>query len=92
VQSYDDIKQCPAPKTRAVEAKFAKLLQDIYSRHAPVLLTMARGVWELRESFKGTKDNINEVSLRVLILSGMCVRVCVRLFVHSVVVATRDEE
>eukprot|EP00953_Heterococcus_sp_UTEX-ZZ885_P021683 12091-Heterococcus_DN1.PRE.4 len=60
VQSYDDIKQCPAPKTRAVEAKFAKLLQDIYARHAPVLLTMARGVWELRESFKGTKDNINE--------------------------------
>ncbi len=68
VQSYDDIKQCPAPKTRAVEAKFAKLLQDIYSRHAPVLLTMARGVWELRESFKGTKDNINEVRLPALVV------------------------
>lgn len=25
--------------------------QGIYQRHAPVLLTMARGVWELRESF-----------------------------------------
>ena len=25
--------------------------QAIYQRHAPVLLTMARGVWELRESF-----------------------------------------
>lgn len=25
--------------------------QSIYQRHAPVLLTMARGVWELRESF-----------------------------------------
>lgn len=29
--------------------------QGIYQRHAPVLLTMARGVWELRESF-GPKD------------------------------------
>jgi len=26
--------------------------QGIYQRHAPVLLTMARGVWELRESFR----------------------------------------
>jgi Mitochondrial branched-chain alpha-ketoacid dehydrogenase kinase len=72
VQSYDDIKQCPAPKTRAVEAKFAKLLQDIYSRHAPVLLTMARGVWELRESFKGTKDNINEVHLSIAFVIVSC--------------------
>ncbi|KAG5183205.1 pyruvate dehydrogenase kinase [Tribonema minus] len=56
VQSYDDIRQCPPPRTREVEKHFAKLLHDIYSRHAPVLLTMARGVWELRESFRASGD------------------------------------
>ncbi|CAN0187991.1 unnamed protein product, partial [Phaeothamnion confervicola] len=53
VQSYDEIKRAPVPNTMEEERKFAKLVQDIYARHAPVLLTMARGVWELRESFKG---------------------------------------
>ena len=32
------------------EAEFCSLLQAIYNRHAPTLVTMARGVWELRAS------------------------------------------
>lgn len=30
---------------------FLMCMKGIYQRHAPVLLTMARGVWELRKSF-----------------------------------------
>lgn len=35
----------------------AFISQGIYQRHAPVLLTMARGVWELRESFGPKESN-----------------------------------
>ncbi|CAM9614740.1 unnamed protein product [Chrysoparadoxa australica] len=59
VQSYDEILEFPVPNTRELEGEFARLLTDIYSRHAPVLLTMARGVWELREAFKD-REGVNE--------------------------------
>ncbi|CAM9376401.1 unnamed protein product [Scytosiphon promiscuus] len=51
VISYKEIRDFPRPITVDQEVKFAELLKGIYQRHAPVLLTMARGVWELRESF-----------------------------------------
>ena len=35
---------------RQTEAEFHQLLQNIYERHAPTLITMARGVYELRQS------------------------------------------
>ncbi|CAM9787427.1 unnamed protein product [Ectocarpus sp. 12 AP-2014] len=55
VISYEEIRKFPRPVTVDEEVRFAELLKGIYQRHAPVLLTMARGVWELRESF-GPKD------------------------------------
>eukprot|EP00903_Cladosiphon_okamuranus_P005599 g5571.t1 len=55
VISYEEIRRFPRPVTVDQEVRFAELLKGIYQRHAPVLLTMARGVWELRESF-GPKD------------------------------------
>lgn len=33
-----------------------RLLNTIYERHAPVLLTMARGAYELRQKYKGNSD------------------------------------
>jgi hypothetical protein len=33
-----------------------RLLDTIYGRHAPVLLTMARGAYELRQKYKGNSD------------------------------------
>ncbi|CAM9902329.1 unnamed protein product [Ascophyllum nodosum] len=56
VISYKEIRDFPKPSNPELEAKFAELLKGIYQRHAPVLLTMARGVWELRESF-ASKDS-----------------------------------
>lgn len=41
--------------SREEEAQFAKLLEDIYERHAGVLVTMARGAYEFRDAIrKGT--------------------------------------
>ena len=36
--------------TNEDEEEFAKLLENIYERHAGVLVTMARGAYELREA------------------------------------------
>lgn len=61
---------------------FAMYVKGIYQRHAPVLLTMARGVWELRNSFAprdGSQKSRNRftdfydferVSIRRNVLSG----------------------
>ena len=41
--------------SREEEVQFAKLLEDIYERHAGVLVTMARGAFEFRDAIrKGT--------------------------------------
>eukprot|EP00612_Vaucheria_litorea_P003343 CAMPEP_0171461920 /NCGR_PEP_ID=MMETSP0945-20130129/6168_1 /TAXON_ID=109269 /ORGANISM="Vaucheria litorea, Strain CCMP2940" /LENGTH=382 /DNA_ID=CAMNT_0011988349 /DNA_START=180 /DNA_END=1328 /DNA_ORIENTATION=- len=60
VKSYNDLMSFPLPKTKDEEVTFAKLLKDIYARHAPVLTTMAKGVWELRESLKLVPKNMSQ--------------------------------
>uniref|UniRef100_A0A6U4CVZ3 Protein-serine/threonine kinase n=1 Tax=Phaeomonas parva TaxID=124430 RepID=A0A6U4CVZ3_9STRA len=47
-QSFQELLNSPPPNTIEREADFAKLLQNIYQRHAATLLTMAQGAYELR--------------------------------------------
>lgn len=42
------------------ESEFAKILQNIYERHAGVLLQMARGAFELRAEISSKKDSTIE--------------------------------
>lgn len=48
--SFDEIRRFPIPTTTEEEAQFAELLNRIYERHAPTLVTMARGVHELKQT------------------------------------------
>ena len=48
-QSFVDIRRAPMPVCPQSEEAFHELLRNIYARHAPTLVTMARGVHELRQ-------------------------------------------
>lgn len=50
MQSFVDIRRSRAPVDPETEAEFNDLLHKIYDRHAPTLITMARGVFELRQT------------------------------------------
>lgn len=61
--SFHEINNAPPPNSVEAEMAFAKLLDNIYERHAPVLTTMARGAYELRQRLsKGDKEHFTEVS------------------------------
>ena len=47
-KSMTELIEFPAITSKEEEEKFAKLLEGIYERHAGVLVTMARGAFELR--------------------------------------------
>jgi pyruvate dehydrogenase kinase 2/3/4 len=48
-QSFQELFNFPPIKTVEDEVRFTQLLQQIYDRHAPTLLTMAKGVYELKK-------------------------------------------
>jgi len=50
IQSFVELRRASPPVDVETEAEFYKLLCNIYERHAPTLITMARGVFELRMS------------------------------------------
>lgn len=50
VSSFNDIRAHPLPTDAATEASFTRLLASIYERHAPTVVTMARGLVELRRA------------------------------------------
>jgi len=54
-QSFVEIRSFPTPSNVSEEAKFADLLHRIYERHAPTLVTMARGVHELKQTLKAER-------------------------------------
>ena len=49
VQSFVDIRRSRMPVNEETEAEFSELLMNVYERHSPTLITMARGVYELRQ-------------------------------------------
>ena len=51
-QSVTELSEFPEITTPADEAAFARLLEGIYERHASVLVTMARGAFELRGAIR----------------------------------------
>jgi len=55
IQSFVEIRRSRPPSDEESEAEFHQLLQRIYERHAPTLITMARGVYELRQSLVAEK-------------------------------------
>ena len=50
IQSFVELRRSRMPVDVESEAEFHRLLQNIYERHAPTLITMARGVYELRQT------------------------------------------
>jgi pyruvate dehydrogenase kinase 2/3/4 len=50
--SFVELRSAPVPTTLQEEAEFAELLHRIYERHAPTLVTMARGVHELKQKLR----------------------------------------
>lgn len=59
-QSFVEIRRARVPVDLETEAEFHRLLGKIYDRHAPTLVTMARGVHELRQTLvqKHGPDNV----------------------------------
>lgn len=51
-KSFAEIRQCDPPTTKETENKFEKVVESIYERHAPTLITMARGAHEIRLQLK----------------------------------------
>ena len=70
--SLRELHEFSAIKTKADEEKFATLLDRIYERHAGVLVTMARGAFELRAAIRSGKYgqggmmNFEEMQVRIL--------------------------
>jgi pyruvate dehydrogenase kinase 2/3/4 len=59
--SFDDIRSHPLPKDVDSESSFTRLLASIYERHSPTVVTMARGLVELRRAMKmGPRDPLPE--------------------------------
>lgn len=49
-QSFVEIRRSRQPVDPETEAEFFELISNVYERHAPTLITMARGVHELKHS------------------------------------------
>eukprot|EP00638_Chattonella_subsalsa_P001244 CAMPEP_0117759500 /NCGR_PEP_ID=MMETSP0947-20121206/16047_1 /TAXON_ID=44440 /ORGANISM="Chattonella subsalsa, Strain CCMP2191" /LENGTH=306 /DNA_ID=CAMNT_0005579963 /DNA_START=416 /DNA_END=1337 /DNA_ORIENTATION=- len=60
VKSFQEIREFHSPETPEEEQQFAEILDRIYERHAPVLLTMAKGVYELRKEWSGKSKPFEE--------------------------------
>jgi len=59
-RSFLDLHNFPINiNTPEVEQEFAKLVEDIYERHAGVLVTMARGAYELRDAIRKGEVKLN---------------------------------
>jgi len=52
MKSLDELRSVPRPKDTADERRFTELIHGIYERHAGTLMTMARGVHELKNHLK----------------------------------------
>jgi len=65
IQSFVDLRRSRLPVDPETEAEFSQLLEKIYERHAPTLITMARGVYELRTTLakeRGDSFQFSEVT------------------------------
>jgi len=61
-QSFVEIRRSKKPVDAEGEAEFCELLHNIYQRHAPTLVTMARGVHELRQKLRAERGEKYDLS------------------------------
>lgn len=54
----------PLPKDESEEARFTKLLEGIYERHMPTLVTIAKGIMEFKAQLRGALWHFATPSLR----------------------------
>ena len=59
-RSFKQLIDCPAPTDLRKEKNFAKIITDIYERHAGTLLTMAKGAHEIRMALKHDMNKFAE--------------------------------
>jgi pyruvate dehydrogenase kinase 2/3/4 len=64
--SYQEIRSFPhiSAGDYAVEREFTALLQSIYTRHNSAIVTLARGIFEFRESLGVAHGQVRGVSAR----------------------------
>ena len=62
-QSFRELRQAAAPYNEETEEAFAQTISCIYERHAPTLMTMAKGAQELRMQIG--KDEVVERELEI---------------------------
>ena len=48
-QSFQQLRECPAPTDPEREEVFARAIESIYERHSHTLITMAKGAHEIRQ-------------------------------------------
>ncbi|PRP78770.1 pyruvate dehydrogenase kinase-like protein [Planoprotostelium fungivorum] len=64
VSSFELLHDFPKIRSEEDEERFTKVLEEIYQRHAPTLILMAKGVRELKaEMSKHYFDNTDEIDL-----------------------------
>ena len=55
MDSFTQLMEIPEkPKNRKEESEFTQVLTDIYQRHNPTMVSVARGMIELKEELKQT--------------------------------------
>ncbi len=59
--SFAQLRVCPAPTDLDKEAQFAKVIESIYERHAPTLITMAKGAHEIKTILDQGTDEFAEM-------------------------------
>jgi len=51
-QSFQQLRECPAPTDLDKDEKFARAIESIYERHSHTLITMAKGAHEIRQKLQ----------------------------------------
>ena len=51
-QSFQQLRECPAPTDVEKEERFSKAIESIYERHSHTLITMAKGAHEIRQTLQ----------------------------------------
>ncbi len=81
IKSFHELRNAPTPNTVAKEADLAVLLKNIYERHAPVLLTMARGAYELRQKYVAGSSEFYDLEVHNFLDAFYLSRIGIRMLI-----------
>lgn len=88
-QSFSELRLVPAPYNEETEEVFAKVISGIFERHAPTLMTMARGAHELR-SIIGADNFAQEMDIQNQLDQFYMCRIGIRMLIGQYL-ALRDQ-